>query len=175
MREQTGRGIDAENKRNLVLPGRGRHTGEALDGATMPLKLIPEIHRATHRIGVHLARIAGLGLNQPEAHILAHLASFGDSTISQVHQAFAHKRSTLTSILDRLDARGLITRITNPRDRREFIVRLTASGKPLAKRAYRELESIEKHALRHLNKKQLEGFAETLKALESALKHPVKI
>ena len=138
--------------------------------AAKQLQLIPEIHRATHRIGVHLARIAGLELNQPEAHILAHLASFGDSTISQVHQAFAHKRSTLTSILDRLDERGLITRTTNPRDRREFIVRLTAAGIPLAKRAYRELESIEKDTLRRLTKKQIDGFTETLKSLEAALK-----
>ncbi len=156
-----------------MLP-QARHTGAALNWAVMPLQLIPEIHRATHRIGVHLARIGDLGLSQAEAHILAHLASFGDSTISQVHHAFAHKRSTLTSILDRLDERGLITRRTNPRDRREFIVRLTAAGKILAKRAYRELETIEKHALRHLTRKQLDGFAETLKALESALKHPNK-
>ncbi len=153
---------------------RALHTGAAFNGIAMPLQLIPEIHRATHRIGVHLARIAGLGLNQPEAHILAHLASFGDSTISQVHHAFAHKRSTLTSILDRLDERGLITRSTNPRDRREFIVRLTATGKPLAKRAYRELESIEKHTLRRLTKKQIDGFTETLKALEGALKRADK-
>ena len=138
----------------------------------MPLRLIPEIHRATHRIGVHLARLPGLHLSQGEAHILAHLARFGESTISELHRAFAHKRSTLTSILDRLAARGLIARITNPLDRREFIVRLTAPGKVLARRAYRELNALERRALRHLTNGQLEGFAATLRALEKASKDP---
>ena len=66
----------------------------------MALRLIPHIHRATHRIGMHIAGLDDPSVNQAEAHVLAHLASAGESTIGQVHRAFGHKRSTLTSILD---------------------------------------------------------------------------
>ncbi|MBV9480826.1 MAG: winged helix-turn-helix transcriptional regulator [Acidobacteria bacterium] len=66
-----------------------------------------------------------------EAHVLAHLATFGDSTVNNIHKAFAPKRSTLTSILDRLAARGLITRHSSEADRRTIIIRLPAGGRNL--------------------------------------------
>ena len=44
--------------------------------------------------------------------------------------AFGHKRSTLTSILDRLEERRLIARTSDERDRRTFVVSLTKSGRP---------------------------------------------
>ena len=73
----------------------------------MPLRLIPHIHRATHRIGLYLADLREFGLSQGEAHILAHLAKAAPATINDLHRGLAHKRSTLTSILDRLTERGL--------------------------------------------------------------------
>src|SRR5213083_1590094 len=68
----------------------------------MPLRLIPPIHRATHRIGLYLAGVREDGLSQGEAHILALLATSAPATIADLHRGLAHKRSTLTSILDRL-------------------------------------------------------------------------
>ena len=133
----------------------------------MPLRLIPDIHRATHRIAVYLARTEA-GASQGEAHILAHLMSFGDSTVADLHRAFAHKRSTLTSILDRLAARGLIHRETSARDRRSFVISLTGPGKKLGGRVYRNLEVLETRALKQAGKAQLEGFRAILKALEKA-------
>ena len=42
---------------------------------SMALRLVPPIHRATHRIGLYLADLREHGLSQGEAHILAHLAT----------------------------------------------------------------------------------------------------
>src|SRR5260221_459753 len=67
----------------------------------MSLRLVPHIHRATHRIGLYLAHLREDGLSQGEAHILALLASSGPATIAELHRGLAHKRSTLTSILGR--------------------------------------------------------------------------
>ena len=82
------------------------------------LQLVPAIHRATHRIGLYLAALTEEGLSQGEAHILALLATSGSSTIADLHKGLAHKRSTLTSILDRLADRGLITRAVGTGGRR---------------------------------------------------------
>jgi hypothetical protein len=41
-------------------------------------------------------------LSQGEAHILALLAHSSPANIADLHRGLAHKRSTLTSILDRL-------------------------------------------------------------------------
>lgn len=132
---------------------------------TRPLRLIPDIHRATHRIAVHLAR-SKAGVSQGEAHVLAHLVSYGDSTVAQIHQAFAHKRSTLTSILDRLADRRLISRETSPQDRRSFVIALTHSGKRLGAKVYRHLEGIEKRALKRAGRIQLRSFYAILRALD---------
>ena len=135
----------------------------------MPLRFIPQVHRATHRIGLHIERLGAPGVSQAEAHILAHLAAAPDSTIADVHRAFAHKRSTLTSILDRLEARGLIVRTTDRRDRRTFRITLTAAGRPLARRVTRHLEAFESRILKRASARDLEAFRRVLDALDRAL------
>ena len=95
---------------------------------------MPPIHRATHRIGLYLADLRDDdGLSQGEAHILALLATSGPATIADLHRGLAHKRSTLTSILDRLAERGFITREVGESDRRTFVITPTAKGKQVAR------------------------------------------
>ena len=133
----------------------------------MALILIPQIHRTTHQIGLYIER-SGLGLNQGEAHILAHLAGAGDSTVGELHKAFAHKRSTLTSYLDRLAERGLILREVRSEDRRSFAVSLTPAGKIVARKIHRHLETLEKAALRGAKPGKSKAFAEVIGAVEAA-------
>lgn len=133
----------------------------------MPLLLIPHIHRTTHQIGLYIER-AGLGVSQGEAHILAHLAAAGDCSIGDLHKAFAHKRSTLTSVLDRLAERGLIRREVHARDRRSFLVSLTPSGKKLANQVYRRLEALEKIALREMGDSKAPVFRSMIGSVEKA-------
>lgn len=108
-----------------------------------PIELVPRIHRATHRIGLYLADLRENRLSQGEAHILAHLASHSPATIAELHRGLAHKRSTLTSILDRLAGRGLITREVGHADRRTFLVSLTSKGRTVAGRVHRHLAALE--------------------------------
>jgi DNA-binding MarR family transcriptional regulator len=135
----------------------------------MPLRLIPQIHRVTHRIGLSLDTAAALGVTQGEAHVLAHLHDYGDSTIADVHRAFAHRRSTLTSILDRLVARRLIRRTTGEDDRRTFVLSLTPAGRRLATRVSRHLAGIEARVLKHLSRDSLKGFETVMARLEAEL------
>ncbi len=131
----------------------------------MPLRLIPEIHRATHRVGIFLD---GLGITQGEGHILSHLAASGDATIAELHRTLAHRRSTLTSILDRLAGRGWITRETDPNDRRSFIIRLSKNGKQAAGKIHRELVRIEGQVLHQVSRKDLGSLVAILQSLEHA-------
>lgn len=131
----------------------------------MPLQLIFGIHRATHRIGLFIQKRAP-GFTQAEAHILCHLHEAGDSSIAELHRAFAHKRSTLTSVLDRLDARELVKRAPSAADRRSFVVSLTRPGRKEAARIHRLLESLEKSALQGSNRQALESFDRLISLLE---------
>ncbi|HLW77642.1 MAG TPA: MarR family winged helix-turn-helix transcriptional regulator [Bryobacteraceae bacterium] len=133
----------------------------------MNLRLIFGIHRATHRIGLYIRKHAP-DVNQAEAHILCHLIEHGDSTIAQLHRAFAHQRSTLTSVLDRLAARKLVTRESSPADRRSFVVSLTARGRACATRIHRMLEQLEAEALRGAGIKTIETVERVIEKIERA-------
>src|SRR5881394_3862691 len=132
----------------------------------MPLRLVPPIHRATHRIGLYLAELDELGLSQGEAHILAQLATSGATTIANLHRSLAHKRSTLTSILDRLTARGFITRHVAATDRRTFIIKPTARGRQVAGRVHRHLEALERSVAGRFSPEEVRAFTRVLAAVE---------
>ena len=131
----------------------------------MRLELIFSIHRATHRIGLYIQKHTP-DLTQGEAHILCHVHEAGDSTIADLHRAFAHKRSTLTSVLDRLAARGLIRRETSRTDRRSFVVSLTPSGKKKATKIHAQLEALEAGVFGANGRKAVEVFRRVIENLE---------
>jgi len=132
----------------------------------MPLRLVHPVHRATHRIGLYLDDLKERGLTQGEAHILGLLASSGLADVADLHKGLAHKRSTLTSILDRLATRGLITRAVGETDRRTFVVRLTAKGRKLAERVHRHLTALERAGVNRVSAADIKSFNRVVAALE---------
>ena len=127
---------------------------------------MPPIHRATHRIGLYLADLRDDGLSQGEAHILALLATSGPATIADLHRGLAHKRSTLTSILDRLAGRGFITREVGAHDRRTFLITPTARGRRAAARVHQHLTELEQAVGRRITSADVRGFKTVLAAVE---------
>jgi DNA-binding MarR family transcriptional regulator len=116
-------------------------------------------------VGLYLqARVPGV--TQAEAHLLAHLhEADGEASVADLHRAWAHKRSTLTDILDRLEGRGLARRSVLPADRRSVLVRLTAEGRRSASAVHRELAALEREVLARTGGAALTGFGELVGAL----------
>lgn len=137
----------------------------------MPLNLVHPVHRATHRIGLYLDDLREPGLTQGEAHILAMLDHSAPAKIADLHRGLAHKRSTLTSILDRLAARGLITREVGKSDRRTFWVKLTGKGRTIAKRVGRHLSALEQAVLKRAAAADIKGFGNVITILEQEAHH----
>ena len=135
----------------------------------MTLRLIPHLHKATHQVGLVISREKDrLSVSQGEAHILAHLSGIGACSIAVLHDSFGHKRSTLTSILNRLEERRLIVREIHPDDRRSFALHLTRAGKPLANKVRKTLEKLEAAVFASLRKADSKGFRATVEAIEKA-------
>ncbi|HXW08815.1 MAG TPA: MarR family transcriptional regulator [Vicinamibacterales bacterium] len=130
------------------------------------LQFILQIHRVTHRIGLHIERLRAARVTQGEAHILAYLAEVDEATVGDVHRAFAHKRSTLTSTLDRLEARGLLVRASDVRDRRTFVVRLTRRGRSVAGAVTRHLRAFERAVLAQTSARDVQAFLRVIDALD---------
>ena len=132
----------------------------------MALRLIPHLHKATHQVGLYLHReLSELAITQAEAHVLAHLSERGPCSIAEVHRSFGHRRSTLTSILDRLEDRGLISRAMHPEDRRSYLLRLSRDGRAAATKARRTLERLEGAVLSELGERQVAVFLAVIEAI----------
>jgi len=132
------------------------------------LRLIAHLHKATHQVGLYIHReLTELAISQAEAHVLSHLSGRGPCSIADVHHSFGHRRSTLTSILNRLEDRGLITRALHPDDRRSYLLRLTTDGKPVATKARRALERLEAAALASLSEREVAGFVAVIEAIQA--------
>ena len=131
----------------------------------MPLRFVHPVHRATHRIGLYLDNLREPGLTQGEAHILALLAHRSPAKVADLHRGLAHKRSTLTSILDRLASRRLVTRAVGKTDRRTFLVTLTAKGRKLARRISRHLSDLERSVIARVTAADIKGFNNVVIAL----------
>lgn len=136
-------------------------------------QLVPAIERAAHLLGLHLERkIGALDLTQAEAHVLARLARGGSTSPTELHRLFGHKRSTLTGILDRLEARGYVTRSLNVGDRRSLIVSLTGEGTAVADSVSKIIDELERQIATRLSQRELKGFLALLEALEAETSEP---
>lgn len=103
------------------------------------------LQRATH-VTLHAlsTRLSDEGLVPGEFHVLANLDAGEGMAVGELGAAVGSKPTTLTSILDRLERKGLLERHRDTEDRRVVLVQLTAEGEAVAERvraAYAEVGS----------------------------------
>lgn len=72
---------------------------------------------------------------------------------------------TMTNRIDRMEARGLVTRKPSPDDRRAVIVELTSPGLDMVDTAFTALLDIEHHVLEVLKESDQTALADMLRAL----------
>ena len=133
-------------------------------------RLAPALEHATHALGLWVERaFRDVGLTQAEAHVLAYLARHPDAAINDLHTSFGHKRSTLTSILDRLEARGWVRRVPHPSLRRLVAVELTDAGRAVGEPVSEALLAIEEQVRAKLGDSAIGVFLTVIHALEEEL------
>jgi DNA-binding MarR family transcriptional regulator len=133
-------------------------------------KILRTIERANQRVRRYLAEhLDRLDITEIEAHLLARLAARGPCSVADMYRAFGLRRSTLTNALDRLERRGLITRRTDPDDRRSFLLALTASGTRAAREVIALVDALEARVRSGVSRPQIEAFHAVVETLERAL------
>lgn len=127
------------------------------------------LQRATHATFQLLAaELVDLDLTASEINALANLSDGQGRTVSQLGAAVGSRPTTLTSVLDRLERRGHITRGTRPADRRSVLIQLSPSGRAAADTIRRALASLERRAFADLPRGAVDGFYDVLQALTEA-------
>ena len=76
-----------------------------------------------------------LGLTYPQYVVLLVLWEQDDVSVTEIGERLSLDSGTLTPLLKRMEANGLLTRTRSARDERQVDVRLTAHGKRLRARA----------------------------------------
>ena len=111
----------------------------------VPFFFLSRVQRA-NRLAAQFVERAGreLELAGPEAHALGYVQSHPGAPLADLLRVFGYKRSTLTSILDRLQSRGLVRRESSPADRRSFLVHVTPAGRRVANRAQQVAVDLER-------------------------------
>jgi MarR family transcriptional regulator, organic hydroperoxide resistance regulator len=132
---------------------------------TSPSALLA-LQRATHAtLQVLMAELVDLGLTASEINALANLADGHGRTISELGASAGTRPTTLTSVLDRLERRGHITRGTRQGDRRVVVIELTASGRLTADTIRQTMDAVESRTLDGLPAETIAAFHTVLRAL----------
>lgn len=132
--------------------------------------LVAALEHATHTLALWIERtFRDDGLTHAEAHLLAYLAQHPQASINDLHTSFGHKRSTLTSILDRMEARGWTRRATHPSSRRLVAVELTDAGQAIGARVVAALAALEQRVREHAGAAATVDFLAVIHLLEKEL------
>ncbi|MFB7720012.1 MarR family winged helix-turn-helix transcriptional regulator [Nocardia sp. NPDC056100] len=124
------------------------------------------VQRATHAtLQVLSAQLVDLDLTPSEINALANLADGRGRTVSELGAAVGSRPTTLTSVLDRLERRGHVTRGNRPGDRRAVLIELTSSGLETAAIIRKAIADLERRALAGLSAEAVAGLRAALQAL----------
>jgi DNA-binding MarR family transcriptional regulator len=113
------------------------------------------------------SHIKEMGLTMTQFDILATLGNQPPMTCKELGDKTLILKGTMTGVLERLEAKGLIEKIANEDDGRSYKIGLTKSGDKLFKKNFPEhLEHLRK-AFSKLSKKELEQAVTVLKEVKT--------
>lgn len=102
------------------------------------------------------------GITATQLNALKLLQSVGDLSLSELSQKMSATNSSITGIVDRMVAAGLVAREQSAQDRRIWKIRLTAEGRAMAKKVDVAPWEILQRALMALPPAELEQLITTL-------------
>ena len=133
----------------------------------MQPELLPSLQRAARQLCLYCEETLRVTeLPHDEAQLICHLQRHSPCSIGNLRRALGYRRSTLTSMLDRLSARGCLRRRPNPQDRRSFLISLTPRGRAEGKRIGAAMAKLERGITRRVSAGDLKGLATVIGAVD---------
>ena len=110
-------------------------------------------------------RLAEIDLNLNQASLLAFVNDFGDANQTELAEMVGVGRASCCTMIDQLEARGLVQRNPDPDDRRVWLVGITPEGAALVERFYAVDESFRKEIRRDISGEERQQLASLLERL----------
>lgn len=129
-------------------------------GATRPPRLLSLV-RAASEVEERLeASMSTLGLSMGKFSLLGKLAASKEPLpLSHLADGVGCVRSNVTQLVDRLEADGLVTRVSHPTDRRSIRAALTPAGRDRYRQAARAVDRTERELVAQWQDADRSAFA----------------
>lgn len=114
-----------------------------------------------------IGHIKEMGLTMTQFDILATLGNQPPMTCKELGEKTLILKGTMTGVLERLEAKGLIEKIANEEDGRSYRIGLTKSGDKLFKKNFPEHLEYLGNAFSRLSNKEVEQAVSVLKAVKT--------
>lgn len=113
------------------------------------------------------AHIKTMGLTTTQFDIVATLGNQPPMTCKELGEKTLVSKGTMTGVLERLEAKGLIEKLMNDEDGRSYKIGLSKSGDKLFKKVFPEHVDYLGKAIGKLSKKELEQAVRVLKEIKA--------
>ena len=121
---------------------------------------------AQHEVFVVFSeRLAEFGVTPGQYGILNCLWSQGSATPKEIAQTLRLENSTVSGRLDKLQKRGLVTRVLDPNDRRSIRVEASEAGKAIREDVLRTVDELNQAVLAPFTAQQRQQLLELLRRL----------
>lgn len=128
--------------------------------------LISQIRQLGGRAFERILKESGVeAFNGPQGRILYVLWEHKNLTISQISKMTSLANTTLTGMLDRMEASGLVVRVPDPKNRRQIIVRTTEEAEALRDAYDRVSEQANELFYRGFAPEEIVQFENTLRRI----------
>ena len=132
--------------------------------------LVKELARAYQAFAAYdAAGFADADLTVPQADVLFSLGNTDGLTCKEIGERTLITKGTLTGVLDRLEAKGLVRRIQCTEDGRATRLRLTKKGEKLFAREFPRQIAHLKRAFDGLSKRDMDDAVRALKKISDVL------
>lgn len=151
-------------------PAATDHPGAADDGSVQALEFLRLIWALDHALQVrskHMART--LRVTGPQRLALRLIESAPGLTASELTEKLHVHKSTLSGVLQRLEAVGLIARHTDTEDARRQRLSVTPGGRALAERRSGTVEETVTEVLREFTPREVDATRRVLQRLGERL------
>lgn len=116
-----------------------------------------------------LARLKDTGLTIGQPKVLEYLREHDRANQAEIARACRIEAATLTSLLNRMEERGMLQRRSRPDNRRSFFIFLTPLGAELAQRVAETFEQLDREAFRNIDEVQRREFLKILQQVRANL------
>ena len=125
--------------------------------------VLMKAHRTLKR---HAERsIEALDMCLSDFAILEALLHKGPQSVRDLGRRIELTSGAMTTAIDRLETRGLVTRADHPTDRRTWVIHLTPDGETLISKVFAGHEQAMERAMRELSKSERATLTDLLKRL----------